>query len=341
MKKIVTIGCFGFGGGNPSGQRIKSQNVYFLLKETDNKVSFVEMIGIWKRPLAIIRMLIKIWNSDVVFCMPAQRNLVSVFPIVCRIAKIKNIPVHYIVVGGWLAAFIEDKSRLQKTLSSIAGIHCQTQDLSNILRETYGFKNSDVFPNFRITDYKSTPHHTQGELRLVFMARINKKKGLDTIFAVGDLIKAKKQDKVYIDFYGPIYDEDKPYFEENITKYDFMKYVKSLAPSEIYQTLEHYDAMLLPTHYYTEGFPGSVLDAYISGIPVIVTKWQYATEFVDHGKSGIIVSFDDDGTEMFNQICRLKDDNALLNTMKQGASQKWKEYSPDVAKKKLEAYLSD
>ena len=120
-----------------------------------------------------------------------------------------------------------------------------------------------------------------------------------------------------------------------------MKYVKSLAPSEIYSTLEKYDVMLLPTHYYTEGFPGSVLDAYISGIPVIVTKWQYATEFVEQGKSGIIVPFDDDGTEMFMQICRLVGDETLLSSLKQGASMKWREYSPEVAKKKLEAYLND
>lgn len=38
--------------------------------------------------------------------------------------------------------------------------------------------------------------------------------------------------------------------------------------------------MLLPTHYYTEGLPGSVLDAYMSGIPIIVSRWKHASEFV-------------------------------------------------------------
>lgn len=341
MKKVVTIGSFGFGEGNPSGQRVKSQNVYHLLKETGNIVSFIEMIGIMKRPLAFIRMAREIRNSDVVFCMPAQRNLVTVFPIICRIARIKKVPVHYIVVGGWLAEFLEERKRLQRLLSSIAGIHCQTQELSDTLTEKYGLRNADVFPNFRITDFKSTPHHTPGTLKLVFMARINKLKGLDNIFVIGDLIKNADMHNVTIDFYGPIHDEDKSYFEQNIEKYDFMRYVKSLDPSEIYTTLEQYDAMLLPTHYYTEGFPGSVLDAYISGIPVIVTKWQYATEFVDHGTSGLIVPFDDNGSEMFRQICRLLDDENLLSRLKQGASLKLKEYSPSVAIKQLETYLNN
>lgn len=340
MKRIVTIGSFGFGEGSPSGQRVKSQNVYHLLKETGNNVSFIEMIGIMKRPLAFLRMAREIWNSDVVICMPAQRNLVTVFPIICRIARIKKIPVHYIVVGGWLAEYLEDRNKLQRLLSSIAGIHCQTQELSDTLYKKYGFRNADVFPNFRITDFKSTPHHTPGELKLVFMARINKLKGLDIIFAIGDMIKNADIHNVTIDFYGPIYDEDKSFFEQNIIKYDFMRYVKSLDPSEIYPTLEQYDAMLLPTHYFTEGFPGSVLDAYISGIPVIVTKWQYATEFVENGTSGLIVPFEDDGTEMFKQICRLLDNDVLLSELKKGASLRWKEYSPEVAKEKLQVYLT-
>lgn len=340
MKKIVAIGSFGFGVGNPSGQRIKSQNVYYLLKDMGYEVSYVEMIGIWKRPWAIIQMMNMIWHSDAVFCMPARRNLVTVFPFVCRLARMRRIPVHYVVVGGWLADFIEKKKRLQRILSAIAGIHCQTKELRDTLREKYGFNNTDVFPNFRITDYKSTPHHTPSVLKLVFMARINKLKGLDTIFALGDLIKKAGLKNIFIDFYGPIYSKDKLYFEQNIANYDFMRYVKSLDPSEIYETLEQYDAMLLPTHYYTEGFPGSILDAYISGIPVIVTKWQYATEFVEQGKSGLIVPFDDNGSEMFKEICRINDDEVFLNQLKQGASMKWREYSPEFARKKIETYFT-
>ena len=341
MKKIVVIGSFGFGEAKPSGQRVKSQNIYRLLTEIDHSVSMVEMIGIALKPWKLFILFTSVWKSDVVFCMPAQRNLVTVFPLICKIAKMRHVQVHYVVVGGWLADYIKGKNRIIKMLSSLAGIHCQTQELSDTLRNQFHFTNSDVFPNFRITDYKSTPHHTPGFLKLVFMARINKLKGLDTIFALGYKIQERGIKNVSIDFYGPIYDEDKQYFEENVQKFDFMKYVKSLAPSEIYSTLEKYDVMLLPTHYYTEGFPGSVLDAYISGIPVIVTKWQYATEFVEQGKSGIIVPFDDDGTEMFMQICRLVGDETLLSSLKQGASMKWREYSPEVAKKKLEAYLND
>jgi len=340
MKKVVAIGSFGFGEGSPSGQRIKSQNVYRLLIEMGYDVSYVEMIGIWKRPWAIIQMMNRIWHSDAVFCMPARRNLLTVFPFVCRLARMRIIPVHYVVVGGWLADFIEKKNGLQRLLSSIAGIHCQTRELSNTLNERYGFNNTDVFPNFRITNYKSTAHHTPGVLRLVFMARINRLKGLDIIFAIGDLIKKAGLDNIFIDFYGPVHSKDKLYFEQSIVNYDFMRYVKSLDPSEIYPTLERYDAMLLPTHYYTEGFPGSILDAYISGIPVIVTKWQYATEFVEQGESGIIVPFDDDGSGMFKAICRIKDDESFLNKLKQGASIKGREYSPELARQKIETYLN-
>lgn len=110
-----------------------------------------------------------------------------------------------------------------------------------------------------------------------------------------------------------------------------MKYHGPLEPSDIYMTLEKYDAMLLPTHFYTEGLPGSILDAYISGIPVVVTKWKHATEFVDDGESGIIIPFEDDGTALVEAVMNLFENTTLLNQMKVKAQKKWYEFSSEKA----------
>ena len=122
------------------------------------------------------------------------------------------------------------------------------------------------------------------------MARILKQKGLDTIFAMGDeIIKSSLEQQISIDFYGPLmnWDNDEEYFNENIKKYRFMRYLGPLEPKDIYNTLERYDVMALPTHFYTEGLPGSILDAYISGIPVVVTKWKH----VEYHKTYLSVDF--------------------------------------------------
>jgi glycosyltransferase involved in cell wall biosynthesis len=95
-------------------------------------------------------------------------------------------------------------------------------------------------------------------------------KGLDWIFSLAEYIKSHRlEDKITLTFYGPIHEEDRDYFEAELRKYSFAEYKGVLQPSEIHQTLNDYDVMLLPTHYYTEGLPGSIIDAYISGIPVM------------------------------------------------------------------------
>ncbi len=38
--------------------------------------------------------------------------------------------------------------------------------------------------------------------------------------------------------------------------------------------MKKYDLLLFPTKYYTEGIPGTIIDAYFSGLPVLVSRWE-------------------------------------------------------------------
>lgn len=171
------------------------------------------------------------------------------------------------------------------------------------------------------------------------MARMNQKKGLDTIFEFGDYLNKIGENRVLFDFYGPLAIGEENWISNNIAKYPFMKYVCTLQPNEIYSVLNQYDVMLLPTHYFTEGFPGSILDAYISGIPVIVTEWEYAHEFVDDNHSGFIVPFFNPLNDIIRKIDILLNEPDLLFDMKLNAIEKSKQYSSIVAWRILDKYL--
>ncbi|HEY8362617.1 MAG TPA: glycosyltransferase, partial [Tissierellaceae bacterium] len=43
-----------------------------------------------------------------------------------------------------------------------------------------------------------------------------------------------------------------------------------------------------PTYYEGEGFPGTIIDAFSAGVPVIATDWKYNKEIVAHGENGYI-----------------------------------------------------
>lgn len=341
-RDICVIGAFGFIYPHYDGQTIKSRNLLYLLQEKRREVDFFEAQRLKKSKLSVVVMLWKVISSKVIYYLPAQNNLSYLFPIIYLLSKFFNTRIHYFVVGGWLVEFLKDKPSHRRKLSKIAGIHCETQFMKKALEQDYDFKNVDVFPNFRINDFVPTVHHEEGKLKLVFMARIIKMKGLDLIFELGNkILEGNLQNKITIDFYGPQQNEDDDinYFNSNLTKYSFMKYYGPLEPSGIYSALEMYDAMLLPTHFYTEGLPGSVLDAYISGIPVIVTKWKHASEFVDDGRTGIIIPFDDDGKALFNAVMTLYENESLLAQMKTQSENKWQDFSSNRAWELLKHYL--
>lgn len=339
--KLCVLGAFGFIYPHYDGQTIKSRNLLTLLQEKRDDVDFFEAQRLKKNRLSLIVMLWKVVTSNTVYYLPAQNNLTYLFPIIYYLARVFHTRLHYFVVGGWLVELLEDKPWHRKALSRITGIHCETQFMRNALEESYGFKNVDVFPNFRINDFKPTAHHEEGKLKLVFMARVVKMKGLDLIFKLGDyLISKELQNKISVDFYGPQQNDnnDIEYFNANLAHFPFMRYLGPLEPSDIYVTLEKYDAMLLPTHYFTEGLPGSILDAYISGIPVVVTKWKHATEFVDDGRTGIIIPFDDDGCALFNAVISLYENGSLLAQMKTQSQKKWQDFSSGRAWELLQDY---
>lgn len=340
-RDICVLGAFGFIYPHYDGQTIKSRNLLTLLLDKKEGVDFFEAQKLKRNKLSLIVMLWKVVTSKTVYYLPAQNNLTYLFPVIFVLSRLFNTRIHYFVVGGWLVEFLKDKPSHRRKLSKIAGIHCETQFMKNALEQDYDFKNVDVFPNFRINDFVPTVHHEEGKLKLVFMARIIKMKGLDLIFELGNkILERNLQDKITIDFYGPQQNDDNDidYFNSNLTKYSFMNFFGPLEPADIYSTLEKYDAMLLPTHFYTEGLPGSILDAYIAGIPVIVTKWKHAVEFVDDGKSGIIIPFEDDGSSLYNAVIKLFKDSSLLNQMKKQANEKWHEFSSEKAWELLQYY---
>lgn len=333
MTRIVVLGYFGYRTNQLDGQTIKTRSMYRLIREHNDETLFFDTQECRYNKVCFLKMLRLVCSCKVLIYLPAHNNLRYIFPIIWLLAKICHTRIHYFVVGGWLSGYIEHLPVHRWMLNRIEGIHSETLQLKNELVQQYQFDHVDLFPNFRFFSFTPVEHHTQGCLRLVFMARINKQKGLDMIFSLGDYIfQNALESNISIDFFGPMNDdESSEFFEAQIRSYPFMNYCGVLQPSDIYATLERYDAMLLPTHYYTEGLPGSIIDAYIAGIPVVVTNWAYAKEFVDDGLCGLIVPFEN-GQKEFNEAVRfLLEDESKLHMMKENARKRSRQFSAETA----------
>ncbi|MGN6802066.1 MAG: glycosyltransferase family 4 protein, partial [Ginsengibacter sp.] len=197
-------------------------------------------------------------------------------------------------------------------------------------------------PNFRITNYKPIFSFNPQikPFKIVYMARIMLEKGIDIIFDFALHLKLINfpTNTILIDFYGPITKKDEKLFFDKIKEFDYLNYKGIVDPKDVYKKMAEYDILILPTRYEGEGFPGTILDAYMCGIPVIVSNWKYLPEYVENGITGFV--FDLNNLNMFyDSIFKLYHDRRLLLEMKISAHKKSEEFSSDFSWGILKEYF--
>lgn len=346
MKGFLVLGAFGYDTNQLDGQTVKTRNVYKLLQENYGEVDYVDTMHIRRKPLSLFKSLWKLIRCNKLILIPCLNNLTYIFPVVYYLSKLFRYDIIHICVGGWQLEYFIGNERFdshprQLRLSrKIKAFLPEMIKVENDLKNQLGFTNTDVFPNFRfISSDAKQVYTTSTTLRLVFLARVDKNKGYDTIFSFAREIEEKGYD-ISIDFYGPINQSDKDEFLTLVERYkSVVTYKGILQQDQVTMTLVNYDLMLLPTRYYTEGFPGSVLDAYIAGIPVIATNWKHAHEFIDDTKTGFVVSFNDSQNEFNERILTLYRDRKMLQHMKTESFKKRLQYSDNCALSVLSKYL--
>lgn len=343
-KKILVLGYFGYRTNQLDGQTVKTRAIYELLKKHYNgEVVFADTQEFRHNPKAIWKFFKDILNCRELILLPCLNNLKYIFPIAFGLSKVIRFGIIHIGIGGWHVEYLSKWPIIRRMLKHIKVNLLETSLTAKELEEKFGFRNIKIFPNFRIYDELSAPEiNNHQPLRLVFMARINLKKGLDTLSTLCDLFcKNRRSDLISLSIYGPVDSlKDKDYLvNEIVNRFSFVKYYGVLSPEQINKTLSDKDIFLFPTHYYTEGFPGSILDAYYAGIPVIATNWQHANQFIVDNKSGYIVDFNNPAPQMYKHIKFLLNNPDKLSDMKKHAFEEQKKYTEDSAWEILKNYI--
>lgn len=347
MNSILVLGAFGYDTNQLDGQTVKTRNVYKLLEQNySGKLFGMDTMHIRRNPLSAFKLLWYLIKCGTLVIIPCLNNLTYIFPVTYYLSKILRYDIIHICIGGWQVEYFTGNERFKphslqlRQSKRIKAFLPEMIRVNNDLKTLLGFKNTEMFPNFRfISENKQRIETTSDTLRLVFLARVDKKKGYDIIYNFAEEIE-KNNYNIIIDFYGPINEEDKAEFLSLVERHkDVVGYKGVLQQDEVTAHLTKYDVMLLPTNIYTEGFPGSILDAYIAGIPVIATEWKHSHEFVEDQKTGFIIPFGDCQKDFNERILTLYNDRVLLSRMKEMAFEKRLHYSDGSAWAILSKYL--
>jgi len=299
--KASVLGHFGEGVKLLNGQTVKTK---IITEELQNQLGQDQVLkfdthGGWKillkAPFQVFRALKKSMN---VLIFPAHNGLRVYAPLLSFQRKFfKKRKIHYVVIGGWLPQFLTKRKSLAKALKRFDGIYVETNTMKSAL-EVQGFENVFVMPNckdLKILSEQELIYPSETPYKLCTFSRVMKEKGIETAVDAVKKVNEKLGYTAYsLDIYGQVDSAQTEWFESVKSKMaDCIHYCGSVDANQSVAVLQNYFALIFPTHFYSEGIPGTIIDAYAAGIPVISAKWESYSDVVDEGKTGISYNFDD------------------------------------------------
>lgn len=342
---IGLIGYFAVGKSKSGGQEAKTCAVAkALLNYYSRRHMFKIDTGNWKKkPFKFLyRVLYAIYKCKTLIIFPAQKSVQILSPLLIILGKPLRRKSHYVVIGGWLPDMLSRKKWLVFFLKKFDGIYVETFSMKTAL-ENQGFKNVFIMPNFKnlpILKKEELVYTTKEPFSFCTFSRVMKEKGIeDAIQAIIQLNTQKGRTVAILDIYGKIDDNYKKRFTElqkNLPEY--IKYKGVISPGKSVDVLKNYFALLFPTHYATEGIPGTLIDAYASGVPVISALWNNHKGVFVEKVTGFGFKFGDTES-LFNYIVNAIQNPTAFNLMKPLCLNEAKKYIPQEVVKVLLAQL--
>ena len=341
MKKIAVIGNFGKQGESVAdGQTIKTRVLTLELQRVygSEDVVCINTYGgvknLFKAPFQCLKALC---SAENVIMLPAH-NGVCVYPLLLVILSIffRGRKLHYSVIGGWLPQMVANRPVLSAVLKKLDAIYVETQTMRRAL-ESLGFENIYILYNFKPLNIVYSSDATYSKpYRLCTFSRVCKEKGIIDAIEIVDRINREQGETIYtLDIYGQIDGAQEELFKSVFASAPAYIQYKGVADfNKSVEVLQPYFALLFPTHYYTEGIPGTIIDAYAAGVPVISTSWESFGDIITDGQTGIGYEFDN--LKQLESILReVAADPQRIVCLKEGCRERAKQYLPDVAIKPL------
>jgi len=345
----------GFGAHfNADGEAVKGLMIENICKDNYKCVLRFATLNWGKNPIKFLFNFVKICKkSDDIFFVVAENGSRFLVPFTVRFLK-KGKRLFFVMVGmaplnteslcdfndyRTITDFVQSPSEwerkhneVSRAFSKMDCILVETNTLKLMCEKIYGLTNVVVFPNFRNyqpvgnTDFvnKLSPH----VFSFVFFARISPSKGLDLLVEA-----AKKMNDKHIifkiDVYGVADQKD----------LDWFKSLKNQSPKNVcyhdpvfenkIAFLSSFDCMVLPS-LHIEGLPGSIVESFFAGVPVIVSNYTFAKDLVDDGITGFICKYDD-SDDLAKIMAKVSQNPSICFDMKENCLKKSLTFSKESA----------
>lgn len=346
MKKVAVIGKFCKGYEAADGQSIKTRIVAQEIQKAFGSENLCEIdtYGWKKHPVQLVlKSVSATWRYEHVIFMTDQGGI-KIYPWLLTLANFHGrCKVHYVVIGGWLSRTIEQHKLLRFWLKKMHGIYVETNTMKVAL-EACGFSNIVLLPNCKPLSICSADEISVAmnePLPLCTFSRVMKEKGIeDAVNAVAEINRRCGRKVFTLDIYGQVDPGQKEWFEYLAKSFPEEVHYGGIIPyQQSTQVLRHYFTLLFPTRLYVvEGVPGTIIDAYASGLPIIASKWANFDDVLDDETCLSYAFEDEDG--LVACLGKVAQNPSIMQTKRNACLQRAHVYTPDRVMKILIDHLN-
>lgn len=339
-KKILVYGNYMHRSSGYGGQITKTRNVFKCLIDKYGKDSVSEFnMENWNtNPIGtFLRLSKKIKQTQHLVVLPGDNNLKFLLIFLKKYLKSQQLNVYYMVVGGWLYDYLKNKKKKIAVISKFSGIFVETLDLVKKL-QSLGLQNVYYSPVFSLrepleeTKIDDDIKAIEKKVNFSFctFSRVLKEKG------VGDAADAVQvlNDRIgiccHLDIYGAIDKSYRKEFESLLASNKYVSYKGFIDDSLVLSTLSAYHCLIFATYYYGEGFPATLLEANMAGLPIIASDWKYNNEIILDGKTGLLFAPKNIEDLVEKLLVFINDKKYLSNVRKECWKRSWN-FTPEKA----------
>lgn len=331
--KICICGHFGFGKELLNGQTIKTKIVAAELDRVYGQENVIKI-----DTAGGVKALPRIWwqafraasKCDNVITLLSDNGLKAVMPVFVLCKCLFHNRISHLCLGAELARYLKRTPWVGKLMHKVDCLYAETNVLKRSLNECV-YSNVAILPNCKqlnTVSKESLRLEWSEPYKLCMFARVMKEKGVEDAVNIVKQINKEAGRTVYIlDIYGQVDGRQIEWFENLQKEFTAAIHYGGLVPfDKSVEVLKEYFALLFPTKFYVEGVPGTIIDAYASGLPVISSKWESFADVIDDGITGYGYEFDNLGA-LKDLLIKIANNPDMINSLRTNCLDKVDYYS--------------
>lgn len=344
---ITVIGRIAEGVTLLDGQTVKTKTLIAELKKyyPQKEIICVDMFEYKKNALKILKDTCKgFLKSEHIIVLLSRNGRAFFFPLLNGLNRIFKRKIYHDVIGGALAGEAKSNPVLLRQLKKFEVNWVELTAMKDDLKKL-GVTNVEVLPNFKnLSILKEEELDAAWEFPLIFtmFSRVIKTKGIeDAVYAIAEVNRRYSEKKAVLKIYGPVEEGYKEEFYNLVKKHsDFVSYEGCIAYQDSVSVLKQSYMLLFPSTYPGEGLPGTIIDAFSAGVPVLATNWHFNAELINEGKTGFC--YDWKNPELLTEkiIYAMEHPEQILE-MKSCCLKEAQRYMPESVMQKIVQTLSE